>query len=62
MDATADAGVIGMAVMGRNLAKNIESRGNTVALFNRTWAVTEQVMKWEHAQGARFIPCKELLR
>jgi 6-phosphogluconate dehydrogenase len=60
MDATADAGVIGMAVMGRNLAKNIESRGNTVALFNRTWAVTEQVMKWEHAQGARFIPCREL--
>jgi len=60
MQPTADAGVIGMAVMGRNLAKNIESRGNTVALFNRTWAVTEEVMKWEHAQGARFVPCKEL--
>lgn len=60
MTATADAGVIGMAVMGRNLAKNIESRGNTVALYNRTWAVTEEVMKWEHAQGARFVPCKEL--
>ena len=60
MTATADAGVIGMAVMGRNLAKNIESRGNTVALYNRTWAVTEEVMKWEHAQGAKFVPCKEL--
>ncbi len=60
MEATADAGVIGMAVMGRNLAKNIESRGHTVALFNRTWAVTEEVMKWEHAQGARFVPCQEL--
>ncbi|MBA2482025.1 MAG: NADP-dependent phosphogluconate dehydrogenase [Planctomycetes bacterium] len=60
MNATADAGVIGMAVMGRNLAKNIESRGNTVALYNRTWSVTEEVMKWEHAKGARFIPCKEL--
>jgi len=60
MTATADAGVIGMAVMGRNLAKNIESRGNTVALYNRTWAVTQEVMQWEHAQGARFVPCKEL--
>jgi 6-phosphogluconate dehydrogenase len=60
MEPTADAGVIGMAVMGRNLAKNIESRGNTVALFNRTWAVTEEVMRWEHAQGARFVPCKEI--
>ncbi|HTM19953.1 MAG TPA: NADP-dependent phosphogluconate dehydrogenase, partial [Kofleriaceae bacterium] len=57
---TADVGVIGMAVMGRNLAKNIESRGNTVAIYNRTWAVTEQVMQWEHAKGARFVPCKEL--
>ncbi|MBA3708771.1 MAG: NADP-dependent phosphogluconate dehydrogenase [Planctomycetes bacterium] len=60
MNATADAGVIGMAVMGRNLAKNIESRGYTVALFNRTWAVTEEVMTWEHGRGARFIPCREL--
>jgi 6-phosphogluconate dehydrogenase len=60
MTATADAGVIGMAVMGRNLAKNIESRGNTVALYNRTWAVTEEVMRWEHAQGAKFVPCKDL--
>ncbi len=60
MNATADAGVIGMAVMGRNLAKNIESRGNTVALYNRTWAVTEEVMQWEHGKTARFVPCKEL--
>jgi 6-phosphogluconate dehydrogenase len=60
MAATADAGVIGMAVMGRNLAKNIESRGNTVAIYNRTWTVTEEVMRWEHGKDARFVPCKEL--
>ena len=60
MIASADAGVIGMAVMGRNLAKNIESRGNTVAIWNRTWAVTEEVLAWEHAKGARFVACKEL--
>jgi len=60
MVATADAGVVGMAVMGRNLAKNIESRGYTVAIYNRTWAVTEEVLKWEYGKGARFVPCKEL--
>ena len=60
MTATADAGVIGMAVMGRNLAKNIESRGYTVAIYNRSYEKTEEVLKWEHAQGARFVPAKEL--
>lgn len=31
----ADFGIIGLAVMGSNLAKNIESRGYTVAVYNR---------------------------
>ena len=31
-----DIGVIGLAVMGENLALNIESRGFSVALYNRT--------------------------
>ena len=60
MIATADAGVIGMAVMGRNLAKNIESRGHTVAIYNRSYEKTEEVMAWEHAKGAKFVPAKEL--
>ena len=29
-------GVIGLAVMGKNLAMNIESRGYTVSVFNRS--------------------------
>ncbi len=58
--ASADAGVIGMAVMGRNLAKNIESRGYTVAIYNRSWEKTAEVLEWEHGKGARFIACKEL--
>src|SRR3954471_11699479 len=32
----ADIGLIGLAVMGENLVLNIESRGYTVAVFNRT--------------------------
>ena len=39
-------GVIGMAVMGKNLALNIESRGYTVAIYNRTNARTEKVAWW----------------
>src|SRR5262249_42823528 len=35
-NATADIGLIGLAVMGENLVLNIESHGYTVAVFNRT--------------------------
>ena len=38
-------GVIGMAVMGKNLALNIESRGYSVSIFNRTTAKTEEVIQ-----------------
>ena len=34
----AQVGVMGLAVMGSNLARNFASRGHTVALFNRTQA------------------------
>ncbi|NLY41413.1 MAG: hypothetical protein GX055_07340, partial [Desulfovibrionales bacterium] len=34
----ADIGVIGLAVMGENLVLNMESKGFTVACFNRTLA------------------------
>ncbi len=42
--AQANFGVVGMAVMGKNLALNVESRGYTVALFNRTTSKTEEVV------------------
>lgn len=38
-------GVVGMAVMGKNLALNIESRGYTVSIFNRTGSKTEAVIE-----------------
>lgn len=41
---TQQIGVIGMAVMGRNLALNIESRGYTVSIFNRSQEKTDKVI------------------
>jgi 6-phosphogluconate dehydrogenase len=37
-----DIGVIGLAVMGENLALNMESKGFTVAVYNRTASVTQK--------------------
>ena len=43
--ATANIGVVGLAVMGSNLARNLASReGNTVAVFNRSWQKTEELV------------------
>jgi 6-phosphogluconate dehydrogenase len=41
---TCDIGLIGLAVMGQNLVLNMESKGFTVAIYNRTTSVTQQVM------------------
>ncbi|NQX11041.1 NADP-dependent phosphogluconate dehydrogenase [Microbacteriaceae bacterium VKM Ac-2855] len=52
--AVANIGVVGMAVMGSNLARNLASReGNTVAIYNRTYARTEKVLT-EHPE-ANFV-------
>ena len=37
-------GVIGLAVMGENLALNVESRGFPIAVYNRTASKTEKFM------------------
>ncbi|MCJ7819780.1 MAG: NAD(P)-binding domain-containing protein, partial [Bacteroidales bacterium] len=44
----ADIGLIGLAVMGENLVLNIESRGFTVAVFNRS---TEKVTNFVNGRG-----------
>jgi 6-phosphogluconate dehydrogenase len=36
-----DIGLIGLAVMGENLALNIASRGYSIAVYNRTTSVTD---------------------
>lgn len=51
----ANIGVVGMAVMGSNLARNLASReGNTVAIFNRSYEKTQTVLD-EHPE-AGFVP------
>ncbi|MGF1957860.1 NAD(P)-binding domain-containing protein, partial [Enterococcus casseliflavus] len=47
-------GVVGLAVMGSNLARNLASReGNTVAVFNRSADKTEHLVA-EHPE-AEFV-------
>ena len=50
----ADIGLVGLAVMGENLVMNMESKGFTVAVFNRT---TEKVTKFVEgrAKGKNII-------
>ncbi|GAG38695.1 unnamed protein product, partial [marine sediment metagenome] len=55
----ADFGIIGLAVMGQNLARNVESRGFTIAVFNRTAARTREFIK-EHGAGKKIIPAYSL--
>ena len=52
----ADIGLIGLAVMGENLAMNMESKGFTVAVYNRS---TEKVDAFlaGRAAGRNFIGC-----
>ncbi|MEA5119281.1 MAG: NAD(P)-binding domain-containing protein, partial [Propionicimonas sp.] len=57
--ATADIGVVGMAVMGSNLARNLAHHGYTVAVFNRTYARTVEVMAAHGSEGA-FVPSERL--
>jgi 6-phosphogluconate dehydrogenase len=57
--ASADIGVVGLAVMGSNLARNFARHGHTVALFNRTPGRTEELMAQHGSEGA-FVPSVEL--
>jgi 6-phosphogluconate dehydrogenase len=42
MEKKADIGLVGLAVMGENLVLNMESKGFTVAVFNRTTGKVDQ--------------------
>ena len=51
-----DFGLIGLAVMGENLALNVESRGYKVAVFNRTTSKVDEFISGR-AAGKNFVGC-----
>lgn len=51
----AQIGVVGLAVMGSNLARNLARHGHPVALYNRTAARTEALMTAYGDEGT-FVP------
>jgi 6-phosphogluconate dehydrogenase len=55
----ADIGVLGLAVMGANLARNAARKGFGVAVHNRHPDRTELLIR-EHGGEGRFLPAKDL--
>ena len=55
----ADIAVIGLAVMGENLALNMESKGFTVAVYNRHTEKTDAFITG-HGLGKSFIGCQSI--
>lgn len=51
----AHIGVVGLAVMGSNLARNFAHNGNTVAVYNRSPEKTHKLIE-EHGSEGNFIP------
>ena len=48
-----DFGLIGLAVMGQNLVLNAESKGFSVAVYNRTEKVTSDFLR-KHKESKKF--------
>ncbi|MEO7236337.1 MAG: NADP-dependent phosphogluconate dehydrogenase [Lapillicoccus sp.] len=55
----AQIGVTGLAVMGRNLARNLARHGHTVALHNRTQSRTDDLVG-EYGHEGDFVPSTSL--
>jgi 6-phosphogluconate dehydrogenase len=59
METKADIGLIGLAVMGENLVLNMESKGFTVAIYNRTVEKVDQFMNGR-GKEKHFIPAHSI--
>ena len=59
MSELCDFGLIGLAVMGENLALNVESRGYRVAVYNRTTDKVDALMQGR-AKGKKFVGCHSI--
>jgi 6-phosphogluconate dehydrogenase len=56
----AEIGLIGLGVMGANLALNIAEKGNKIAVFNRTAEVTKKFYAEAGALQGQIVPCETL--
>jgi 6-phosphogluconate dehydrogenase len=56
----AEIGLIGLAVMGSNLALNIAEKGNRIAVFNRSPDKTDTFYAEAGELRDRIIPCKTM--
>jgi len=54
--ALADIGLIGLAVMGKNLVLNMESKGFSVAVYNRTTSKVDDFIQGRGA-GKKITGC-----
>jgi 6-phosphogluconate dehydrogenase len=59
MSEHAQIGVTGLAVMGRNLARNFARHGHRVAIHNRTYAKTESLVA-DHGQEGTFVASESM--
>ena len=59
MSEPCDLGLIGLAVMGENLALNVESRGYRVAVYNRTTSKVDDLIAGRGA-GKQLVGCHSL--
>ena len=54
----AEIGLIGLGVMGSNLALNIAEKGNRIAVFNRSPERTDSLMANAGKLAENLVPCK----
>lgn len=56
----AQVGLIGLAVMGKNLALNIADHGFDIAVFNRTTAITQEFIRENPNTPGKLVGCDTL--
>eukprot|EP01133_Synstelium_polycarpum_P003584 gene3584-4102_t len=56
---SSDIGLVGLAVMGENLVLNMESRGFTCSVYNRTTSKVDDFMNGR-GKGKKFVGCHSM--
>ena len=59
-EATSDIGLIGLAVMGQNLALNIADHGFNISVYNRTTSKTEEFVAANPDTPGHIVGCETL--